>query len=100
MFQRCDQKLVVFSFYGHFHELLPKNIGVSWRFTMTVRPDTCLRVLTKNSSFSRFTTVFMSYCPRFCRSRETNNDRKARYMFQSYEQKLIVFMSDDIFMRY
>src|SRR3954464_13138870 len=35
------------------------------RFAWLVRPDTCLRVMTKSSSFSRFIAVFMSYCPQF-----------------------------------
>src|SRR3954463_11156221 len=34
------------------------------RFAWLVRPDTCLRVMTK-TPFSRFIAIFMSYCPRF-----------------------------------
>ena len=32
IFESYDQKLVVFVFYGHFHELLPKVLGSSWIF--------------------------------------------------------------------
>src|SRR5215216_6189204 len=35
------------------------------RFTTTLRNDTCLRVMTKNSAFSCFMVIFMSYCPQF-----------------------------------
>src|SRR3954467_8087578 len=65
MFESYDQKLIVFAFYGRFHELLATVLGVSGRFAWLVRPDTCLRVMTKNSVFAfygRFhellTTVF------------------------------------------
>src|SRR3954463_10108587 len=77
MFQSYDQKLVFFAFYGHFHEFLPHSFGVSGRFT-------CLRVMTKKSSFSCFVDVFVSYCPQFWGSR-------AIYMFERYEQKMFVF---------
>jgi len=36
MFENCDQELVVFAFYGHFHELLRIGLGVPGRFKMTV----------------------------------------------------------------
>jgi hypothetical protein len=62
--------------------------GFAWH----VRPGTCLRVMTKNTLFFRFTAVFMSYCPQFWGSRGIYNDRRARYMFQSYDQKLVVFV--------
>src|SRR4051812_27722766 len=34
-------------------------------FKATLRPGTCLRVMPKNSSFSCFMVIFMSYCPQF-----------------------------------
>src|SRR4051812_19893092 len=34
-------------------------------FKATLRPVTCLRVMPKNSSFSSFMVIFMSYCPQF-----------------------------------
>src|SRR3954467_8370390 len=49
MFESYDQKLIVFAFYSHFHELLPIVWGFLVRFTWLERPDTCLRVRTKNS---------------------------------------------------
>src|SRR4051812_17957080 len=48
-----------------FSRAIAHNFGVRRRFAWLVRPDTCLRVMTKNSSFSRFMVVFMSYCPQF-----------------------------------
>src|SRR3954470_19535485 len=54
MFESYDQKLAVLLFYGRFHELFVHSFGVLWRFTMTLRPDTCLRVMPKNLSFSCF----------------------------------------------
>ena len=35
--------------------------------------------------------VFMSYCPQFWGSRVIYNDPKTRYMFESYDQKRVVF---------
>src|SRR4051812_944984 len=64
MFERYDQKHVVFTFYVRFHELLP-TLLVFQDVLQRVRPDTCLRDMTKNSSFSCFLSVFMSYCPHF-----------------------------------
>src|SRR4051812_17742587 len=34
-------------------------------FKATLIPDTCLRVMPKNSPFSCFMVIFMSYCPHF-----------------------------------
>ena len=60
-------------------------------FTTILRPDTCLRDMTKTLSFSHFTTVFMSYWTLFWHSRGIYNDPKTQYMFESYDQKLVVF---------
>ena len=49
--------------------------------------------MTKNSSFSCFMTVFRSYTPQFLRSREI-------YLFESYDQKLVIFTFMAIFMIY
>ena len=78
MFESYDQKLFVFAFYDHFHELLRIVLGVPVTFTTTVRPDTCLRVMTKNSLFSLFMVVFMSYFPRFWGTRAIYDHRKTR----------------------
>src|SRR3954471_18102753 len=60
----------------------------------------CLRVMNKNSSFSRYMAVFMSYCPQFWGSRAIYNDLNIRYMFGSYDQKHVVFVLMSIFMSY
>src|SRR3954468_4707410 len=49
--------------------------------------------MTKNSSFSCFIVVLMSYCPHFWCYRMICMARKTRYIFKTYEQKLIVFAS-------
>ena len=46
-----------------FSWVIAHNIGVPGRFKMTGRPDTCLRVMTKNSSYSCFMAIFMRNCP-------------------------------------
>src|SRR3954462_1537638 len=60
-------------------------------FKATLRPDTCLRVMTKNSLFSCFMVIFMSYCQRFSGSRRICIPRKNRYMFERYDEILVVF---------
>src|SRR3954465_1184333 len=80
MFERYDQKLAVLAFYGRFAH----SFSVSAEFACLERTLTCLRDLTRNSPFSRFMAIFMSYCPHFRGSREIYNDFKTRYMFESY----------------
>src|SRR4051812_28923004 len=41
----------------------------------------------------------MSYCPQFWGIRATCMARKSRYMFEIYDQKLVVFVFDDRFWR-
>ena len=53
-------------------------VGFAW----PVRPDTCLRLMTKNSSFSRLMAVFMNYCPQVWCPRAICNNLKTRYMFE------------------
>ena len=74
----------VFMSYYHSSSVL------GW-FTTTIRPLTCLRILTKNSSISRIMAVFMTNCPQFWGSRGIYNDHKTRYMFERYDQKPILF---------
>ena len=61
-------------------------------FTTTLRRDACLRVMTKNSFISCFMVIFMCYCPQFLGSRRICMPRKNSYMFEIYDQKLIVFV--------
>ena len=92
MFESYDQKLVVFLFFGHFHELFPHSFWVPSGFARPVRPVTCLRDMTKSSLFPCFMAVFMSYCPLFWGSRAIYNDLKTRYMLERYDPKLVVFV--------
>src|SRR3954467_7358543 len=85
MLERYDPKLEVFVFYAH-------SFWVLGRFACLVRTLTCLRDMTRNSSFSRFMAVFMIYCPLFWGYREIYNDIRTRYMFDSYDQKLVIFV--------
>ena len=84
MFESYDQTLVCFRLLCPFSEVINHNIGVPWLFKMTIKPDTCLSVMTKNSLFSCFMAVFMSYCQEFCGS-------KMIYMFESHDQAIVVF---------
>src|SRR3954465_15661975 len=91
MFERYDQKVVVFAFYGRFMRYCPQ-FWVLGRFSLLLRLDTCLGVRTKNSSFSRFVAVSMSYFPHFLGSRAICMPRKTRYVFEIYGQKLVRFV--------
>jgi hypothetical protein len=53
--------------------------------------STCLRGMTKKSSFLRFRAVFVSYCPLFWGSVEIYKEYDSQYMFKRHDQKLIVF---------
>src|SRR4051812_22625799 len=65
MFETYEQKLIVFASYFHFHELCPQI----WH-TRAIYNDLKTRYMfegmTKNSSFSCFITIFVSYTPKFC----------------------------------
>jgi hypothetical protein len=91
MLERYDPKLVVFRVLWLFSWAIAHSFGVPGRFTATLRPDTCLRVMTKKSSFSCFMVVFMGYCPQFLGSRWICMPRKNPYMIERYDQKLVVF---------
>jgi hypothetical protein len=85
MFGRYDQKLVVFMFYGRvwvFSWAIAHSFGVPGGFACLVRTLTCLRDMTRNSSFLCFMVVFMSYCPRFWGSMLIYKDLKTRHMFE------------------
>ena len=92
MFQSYEQTHVCFRVLCPFSYVIAHNIGVPWLFKMTVKPDTCLRVMTKKSSFSRFIGVFMSYCPQFWDSKAIYNDLKTQYMLEIYDPRLVVFV--------
>ena len=44
--------------------------------------------------------VFMTYCPQFLGYRAIYNNLKKQYMFESYAQKLIIFVFMAIFTSY
>src|SRR3954467_4601070 len=90
MFERYDQKVAVFALMVVFMSYCPQ-FWVLGQFSWLVRPDTCLGARTKNSSFSRFMAVFMSYFPHFLGSRAICMPRKTRYVFEISHQKLVSF---------
>ena len=73
-----------------FSWVIDHSFGVQGRFKMTVNPIH-VWCLIKNSSFSCFMAFFMSYWPHFWGSRGIRMAHKTRYMFESYDQKLVVF---------
>src|SRR3954463_5481956 len=89
MFEIYDQKPVVFVFFGQFHDLLPAIFGI--QAECLIRTLTCLRDMTRKSSFSRFMAIFMSYLPQFYGSMAIYNNLETRYMFQSYDKKTRCF---------
>jgi hypothetical protein len=52
--------------------------------------STCLRGMTKNSSFLHFRAIFMSYCPQFWGSGMIYKVHVTQYMFERHDQKLVV----------
>src|SRR3954466_15608022 len=93
LFGGFDQNLIVFAFYGRFHELLPTVLGVSGRFAWLERPDTCLRGMTKKWSFSCIMVVFMSYCPQFWMSMVICMARKMQYLRVMTKKLFFAFYS-------
>jgi hypothetical protein len=63
MFERNDQKLIIFMFYWRIHELLSIGLGFRCDFTRPMTLDTCLRGRPKTHYFQYFMAVFVSYCP-------------------------------------
>src|SRR4051812_961368 len=99
LFERYDQKLVVFLFYGVFMIYCPLFWG-SREIYNDLRPDTCLTVITKNSSFSCFIFIFTNYCPHFCVPEGFTCLIRTLTCFQRYDQKLVVFAFMAILMSY
>jgi hypothetical protein len=64
LFDRHDQKLIVFVYMAIFVSYFPLFWG-SGGFTWPMALITCLRGMTKNSPFLCFRVIFMSYCPLF-----------------------------------
>ena len=110
MFESYDQKIRFWLFYGRFSWAIVHGFGFHGGFVWPVRPNTCLRIMTKNSLFWCFLAVFMSYCPRFwdsmgiCMSRKTQTfprfwgsrgicmAYKNRFIFERYNQKFVIFV--------
>ena len=85
------RKNSAFSCFWPFSLAIAHSFGVPRRFAWPIRPNACLRVMTKNSMFLRFMVVFMSYCPHFWGSTAICTARKTQYMLESYEQNVVAF---------
>ena len=67
---------------------------------MTVRPDTCLKVMTTNSFFRALWPFSWDIAHIFGIPRAIYNDSKTRYMFEIYDHKLVFSCFTAVFMSY
>jgi hypothetical protein len=58
---------------------------------MSMTLNTCLRGMTKNSSFLSFRAVFMSYCPLFWGSVEIYKEYDSLYILERNDKKTCRF---------
>ena len=65
---------------------------VPGKLAWPIRPNTCFRDFTKNSWFSWFMALLMSYFPLFWGFMSTCLARKTRYKFERYDQILLIFV--------
>jgi hypothetical protein len=91
IFQRRDQKLIVFCILGLFSWAIAHSFGVPEWFTRSMSLSTCLRGMTKNSSFLRFRAVFISYCPLFWGSMEIYKEYESLYILERNDKKTCHF---------
>jgi hypothetical protein len=91
IFERHDQKLIVFCILWPFSWAIAHSFGVLEWFTMSMTLSTCLWGMTKNSSFWHFRAVFVSYFPLFWGSGVIYKVHDTKYMFVRHDQKLAIF---------
>jgi hypothetical protein len=89
MSERHDQKLVVFTFSGRFHELLSTILGFRGDFQGPWHLVHVWHAWPKTHFFA-FMSIFVSYCPLFWGSRAIYKEYNNLYMFEMYDQKLII----------
>jgi hypothetical protein len=65
--------------------------GVQGWFTRSMTLSTCLRGMTKNSSFLRFTDIFVSYCPQFWGSVKIYKEYDCLYILERNDKKTCRF---------
>jgi hypothetical protein len=58
---------------------------------MSMTLNTCLRGMTKNSSFLSFRAFLMSYCPLFCGSMEIYKEYGSLYILERNDKKTCHF---------
>jgi hypothetical protein len=81
-----------FSVLGPFLWAIAHSFGVPGWSTRPMTLSTCLRGMTQNSSFLRFRTVFVSYCPLFWRSMEIYKEYDSLYILERYDKKGLSFL--------
>jgi hypothetical protein len=96
MFDRHDQKLIVFVFIAVFVSYCPQFWGFGG-FTWPMTLGTCLRGMTKNSSFLCFRAIFVSYFPLFWGSMEIYKEYDSLYILERNDKKLVIFVCMAIF---
>jgi hypothetical protein len=89
--ERNDKKYLLFLCLWPFSWAIAHSFGVSGWSTRPMTVSTCLRGVTKNSSFLHFRAIFMSYCPQFWGSGVIYKVHDTQYMFERHGQKLVVF---------
>jgi hypothetical protein len=92
IFQRPDQKLVVFCILGPFSWAIAHSFGFPEWLTRSMTLSTCLRGMTKNSSFLHFRAIFVSYCPLFWGSVEIYQKYDSLYILERNDKKNLSFL--------
>jgi hypothetical protein len=90
-FQRHDKKLVIFCILGPFSWAIAHSFGFLKWFTRSMTLSTCLRGMTKNSSFLRFRAIFMSYWTLFWGSEEIYKKYDSLYILERNDKKTCHF---------
>jgi hypothetical protein len=98
--ERDDKKTHHFCVLWPFSRAIAYSFGVPGWFTRSMTLSTCLRSMTKNSSFLCFRDVFVSYCPQFWGSVETYKEYDSLYILERNAKKLVVFAFMAVFMSY
>jgi hypothetical protein len=89
--KRNDKKDLSFLCVWPFSWAIADSFGVLGWSTRPMTLNTCLRGITKNSSFLHFRAIFVSYYPQFWDSGVIYKAHYTQHIFQRHDQKLVVF---------
>jgi hypothetical protein len=81
-----------FCILGPFSWAIAHSFGVPEWFTRSISLSTCLRGMTKNSSFLCFRAVFVRYCPLFWVSMEIYKEYESLYILERNDKKDLSFL--------